>query len=103
MGTYGVQMKGVLSWFVCWARRAGARDFYPALAALVSPVQNICFLIAHFFPLFVPIAHQPGQSYWVSCFLVQYMSMMGTNERAEAKDTAKPNRTSGEVPESYII
>ncbi len=30
MGTYGVQMKGVLPWFVRWARRAGTRDFCPA-------------------------------------------------------------------------
>jgi hypothetical protein len=34
-------MKGLLPWLVRWARRAGTRDFYPALAALVSPVQNI--------------------------------------------------------------
>jgi hypothetical protein len=36
-----VQMKGVLPWLVRWARHAGTIDFYPALAALVSPVQNI--------------------------------------------------------------
>jgi hypothetical protein len=36
-------MKGVLSLVVRKARRAGKRDFYPALAALVSPVQNIYF------------------------------------------------------------
>ncbi len=34
-------MKGVLPWLVRRARRAGTRDCYPALAALVSPVQNI--------------------------------------------------------------
>jgi hypothetical protein len=34
-------MKEVLSWLVRWARRAGTRDFYPVLAALVSPVKNI--------------------------------------------------------------
>ncbi len=34
-------MKGVLPWLVRWARHYGKRDFYPALAALVSPVQNI--------------------------------------------------------------
>jgi hypothetical protein len=39
MGTYGIQMKGVLPWVVRWAHLAGTRDFYPALAALVSPVQ----------------------------------------------------------------
>jgi hypothetical protein len=41
---------------------AGARDFYPALAALVSPVQNIFFLAAHFFTLCVSIAQQSGQA-----------------------------------------
>ncbi len=32
-------------------------DFCPALAALVSPVQNIIFLTTHFFTLLVPCAH----------------------------------------------
>ncbi len=39
--TQRVQMKGVFPWLVSWALCAGTRDFYPALAALVSPVQNI--------------------------------------------------------------
>jgi hypothetical protein len=43
MGTQGVHMKGVLSWLVRWAPRAGTRDFCPALFALVGPVQNIFF------------------------------------------------------------
>jgi hypothetical protein len=34
---------GVLPWLVHRARCAGTRDFCPALAALVSPVQNILF------------------------------------------------------------
>jgi hypothetical protein len=55
-------MKGALSWLICWAHGAGTVDFFPAFAALVSPVQNIIFLIAHFFTLFVPIAQQPGQA-----------------------------------------
>jgi hypothetical protein len=37
------QMKGVIPWLIRWARRAGTIDFYPALAALVSPVKNIFF------------------------------------------------------------
>ncbi len=41
MGTQRVQMKGILPWLVRWARRAGIIDFYPALAARVSSVQNI--------------------------------------------------------------
>ncbi len=40
MGTQQVHMKGVLSWLVHWARCASTRDFCPALAALVGPVQN---------------------------------------------------------------
>ena len=60
MGTYGVQMKGVLPWLVRLACRASTRDFYLALIALVSPVQNIIFLISHFFTLLVLIAKQPG-------------------------------------------
>jgi hypothetical protein len=48
-------MKGILSWLVRWALHASTEDFYPALAALVSPVQNI-------FNLCVPIAQQPGQA-----------------------------------------
>jgi hypothetical protein len=62
MGTYEVQMKEVLPWLVCCAHCAGTRDFYPALATLVSPVQHIFFLIAHFFNLCVPICYQPGQA-----------------------------------------
>jgi hypothetical protein len=56
MGTLGVHMKGVLPWLGHWARRAGTKEFYPALIAFVSPVQNILFLTVNFFTLFVPIA-----------------------------------------------
>jgi hypothetical protein len=54
-------MKGVLPCLLRWACHAGTKDFYPALAALVSPVQNTFFLTAHYFTLFIPIAQQPGQ------------------------------------------
>jgi hypothetical protein len=37
-------MKGALPWLVRWARLACTRDADPALAALVSPAQNILFL-----------------------------------------------------------
>ncbi len=48
MGTQRVQMKGVLPWLVRWARHARTRDFCPALAALVSPVQNVFqFMCTH--------------------------------------------------------
>ncbi len=43
------------------ACHAGTRNFYPALAALFSPVQNIFFLTVHYFSLCVPNAQQPGQ------------------------------------------
>jgi hypothetical protein len=36
-------MKGVFYWLVRWACRAGTGDFCSALAALISPVQNIFF------------------------------------------------------------
>jgi hypothetical protein len=62
METQRVQMKGVLPWLVHWACRAGSRDFYPALAALVSLVKNIFFLTVHFVNLCVLIARQPGQA-----------------------------------------
>jgi hypothetical protein len=55
-------MQGVLPWLVRWCRSAGTKDFYPALAALISPVQKIIFLAAHFFTLLVSIAQQPGQA-----------------------------------------
>jgi hypothetical protein len=53
-------MKWVLPWLVRWACRAGIRDFCPALAALVSPIQNI--FTVHYFNSFVPIAQQAGQA-----------------------------------------
>jgi hypothetical protein len=62
MGTQGVHMKGVLPWLFRWACRAGSRDFCPALAALVSLVQNIFFLAVHYFTSFVPIPKQAGQA-----------------------------------------
>jgi hypothetical protein len=36
MGTQRGQIKGVLSWLVCWACVAGTRAFCSALAALVG-------------------------------------------------------------------
>jgi hypothetical protein len=47
---------------VRWTRRASTRDFCSVLAALVSPVYNIIFLILHFSTLLVPITQQPGQA-----------------------------------------
>ncbi len=62
MGTLGVHRKQVLPWLVRWAPRVGIRDFCPALASLVNPVQNIFFLTVHLFTLLVLIAQQPGQA-----------------------------------------
>ncbi len=39
-----VEMRGVLPWWVGWTSHAGTNDFCLALAALISPVQNIIFL-----------------------------------------------------------
>jgi hypothetical protein len=49
-------------WLVRLARRASTRGFCLALTALVSPVQSIFFLTAHFVTLWVPIAQQPGHA-----------------------------------------
>jgi len=46
--TYGVQIQGVLPWLVRLARCAGTKDFYPVLAALISPVHDIIFLTVHY-------------------------------------------------------
>ncbi len=49
MGTQGVHIKGVLPCLFRWANHAGTKDFFPILAALDGPVQNIVFLLFHFF------------------------------------------------------
>jgi hypothetical protein len=63
MGTLGVHvhMNGVLPWLVQWTCRAGTIDFCPALAALVSHVQNIIFLTAHTLFHFIS-PHRPATS-----------------------------------------
>ncbi len=73
IGAQRVQMKGVLPWLVRWTCRTGTRDFCPALAALVGPVENIYFLIIHYFNFFCP--HRPAsyacrQPCWIACLLV---------------------------------
>jgi hypothetical protein len=62
MGTQRVLMTRVIPWLVPWALPVGTRDFCPALAALVGPVQNIFFLSVHYFDSFVPIAQQAGEA-----------------------------------------
>ncbi len=70
MGTQRGQMKGVLSWPVPWACRAGTRDFCSPLASLVGPLQNIFFLTIQYFNSFVPIPSPSKlgrQPCWVAC------------------------------------
>jgi len=55
-------MRGVLPWLVRWTCRTGTRDFCPALAALVGPVENIYFLTVRYFNFCVPIAQQARQA-----------------------------------------
>ncbi len=60
--TVETEVNGYFLGLVRWSRGDGTIDFCPALAGLVSPVQNIIFLTVHFFTLLVPIAQQPGQA-----------------------------------------
>jgi hypothetical protein len=83
MGNQRGQMKGVLPWLVRWSRPAGTIDFCPALAALVSPVQNIIFLTPHFFTIFVPITQQPGQA---GCLCVSVLGSIRSTPRARVAD-----------------
>jgi hypothetical protein len=54
-------MKGVLSWLIRWARRAGTRDFYPPLAALGSSEQKFFFSSPYTISIDVyPPAQQPA-------------------------------------------
>ncbi len=63
MGTQRVQNeRGPYTWLIHWACHVGTRNFCSALAALVGPVQNICFLIVHYFKSFVPVTQQAGQA-----------------------------------------
>ncbi len=55
-------------WLVCWTRRAGTIDFCPALAALVSPVQNIALF--HFISAHCPATCMGRQACWVACLCV---------------------------------
>jgi hypothetical protein len=71
MGTQRGKMKGANSWLVCWACRAGTRDFCSALAASSRPNTEFFFFTVHYFNSFVlsprKIDRQPC---WVACLLV---------------------------------
>ncbi len=76
-GDSRVQMKGVLPWLVCWACRAGIRDFCSAPVALVGPVQNMFFSP---YTVSIPLSTSPSklgrQPRWVACLLVQYVPLV---------------------------
>jgi hypothetical protein len=66
-------MKAALRWMVRWARRAVRRDFYSALVALVSPVQNIFFPLRTIFHFMCPrrlCSNLGRQSCRVACLLI---------------------------------
>jgi hypothetical protein len=63
---------------------AGTRDFCSALAALVSPVQNIFFLTVYDYNSFVPIAQQAGQAVALGRLSLVYVSLVFTHKRSEA-------------------
>jgi hypothetical protein len=88
METQRVQMKAVLPWLVRWARHAGTRDFYPALAALVSSVQNI-FPHSTLFQLLCPhrtsgqaVVQGPPVSEWCLWGRVRGEPIRTTGEKA---------------------
>jgi hypothetical protein len=62
-------MKEILHWLVHWALHAGTRDFYPALTALVSPVQNSFFSHRTLFQ-FIYLSKLGRQSRRVACLLI---------------------------------
>ncbi len=72
MGTQRVQMKEVLGYMVRWTRHAGTADFCPALAALVSLIQNIVFPRRTLFHFISPPSpsNLGRQACWVACLRV---------------------------------
>jgi hypothetical protein len=62
MGNQRVEMRGVLPWRVRWTRRAGTKGVCLALSTVVSQLQNIIFLTAHFFTVLGLIAQQAWQA-----------------------------------------
>jgi hypothetical protein len=68
-GTQGVpvpvHMKGILPWLVRCTRHAVTRDFCPASAVLVGPVQNIFFSSPH--TVFLHLTPSPSKLDRQSC------------------------------------
>jgi hypothetical protein len=90
-------MKGVLPWLVRWAHRGVRRDFCPALAALVSQVQNSFLLTVHFFKFIC--SHRPAswgrQSCRVICLSI-CVSGQGVHYHREQRVELKMIETHGE-------
>jgi hypothetical protein len=75
MGTYGIQIKVVvLPWLVCWARRAGTRDFLSCLGCSGQPSTTYFFLTVHYFNFCVPVSQQPGQAVVQGCLSLKCVS-----------------------------
>jgi hypothetical protein len=81
MGTQRVQMKGDLP----WACRAGTRDFLPAFAALVGPVQTFFSFTIHYFNSFIPIAQQAGHAVVLGRLSLSICLGVGTQIRRQQK------------------
>jgi hypothetical protein len=85
-----VQMKGpFLGWLVGLVVPV-PEILYPALAALVSPIQNIFFLTPHFSTLCIPVAQQPGQAVGTGCLslymcLLAYLSLFFAQSKKLSK------------------
>ncbi len=80
MGTFGVQMKGVFPWLARWSRLAGARDFYPALAAYLL----VCFSGGELKATLMP-PPPPRRPLWelAYTFVICYSSSVGHNFKFE--------------------
>jgi hypothetical protein len=67
---------GVLPWLVRWACCAGTRNFCPALAALVGPVQKLFFLTEYYLSYFIPITQQAWQAavLLLACEMMQHIT-----------------------------
>ncbi len=60
-----------LGWLFSWARCASTREFCPALATLVGPIQNI---FSSLYIVFFPIVQQAGQ--FSSCYFTNLFLRM---------------------------
>jgi hypothetical protein len=59
MGSQRVQTEGALPWLVRWGRRAGTRDIYPALAALLTGQPSTKYFFPHRTQFYFMCSHRP--------------------------------------------